>query len=144
MTASPFHFTIVGSGPHPGLIKNCEVCKSRAKYRPPVVTLPPTPEECEDEIGRLTEDLDPVSIFTVLITVCDALDMDPMEVMCKIKLDERLAEGSESIIGDCLEQSQSAYPRSVDLLYRAAALHAHKEALEETLMQNQLRGIPNP
>lgn len=96
----------------------------------PPADLPPTLAECEQEQERLEENLDPVAIMTAISIVCDALDIDLMTTMMKIKLNHRLAEGTESIIGDLIECSASNYPATVDALYRFAILNEHIDELD--------------
>jgi hypothetical protein len=109
---------------------------------PTPATLPPTPEECDSLIGELLDDTDPAGIFGILLSFADLRDLDLTETLMKLKLDQRLTE-DESFVEDVISMSQSNYLRSLDLLYRASAINDHKIEVEDTIMNNQLKGIPN-
>lgn len=67
------------------------------------------------------ERLDSIPLSNVVMIVCDALDMDPIETVTRIAKKQRLTH-DEAMIRDLIVSSQSNYERSVWALLEVLAL----------------------
>lgn len=76
-----------------------------------------TQDELNAEQDRCSDNLDGADVIGVILIICTALDMDPVRVLAKIRMEHRLDE-HESIIDDILQSSQSNLKRSLHQLHR--------------------------
>lgn len=82
--------------------------------------MPMTQVQLEAELSDCGEDLDGMDPFSAVLMVCDALDLDPLRTVAKIRMNKKLNK-EEQLIDDLISSSQSNYKKSLYMLHRVIA-----------------------
>ena len=82
--------------------------------------MPMTESELITALEGCSDDLDPISPITAVLMIADALELDAMRTIAKIRMGVRL-DAHERLIRDLLEVSQSHDRRALRLIHRAIA-----------------------